>query len=363
MGEPMKSQRKLLLTPVMHAKACRTHVAIAQGLVAAIAAAAILASAPRPCSAQTYDVAADFSAAANPNGVWSYGALPATQLYQPSAFALYKNSTFVVDGTCCEFPDWQEWNFGPQDPNVFHSTATQTEIFPGNPANIVINPGEFVLHPGPDGTFSVARWTAPSSGAYSIAVSFYGVNQAPTTTDVHVLKNGNELFVAFVNDYRVNHSFSTTVSTQVGDEIDFAVGLGDDGTYVADSTALTATVTKLVPPVPIEIKPPASAPVPINQSSSGVIPVAIISSPTFDATTVDPTTVALAGAEVQMIGKSGKYSCSAQDVNGDGLNDLVCQVSTAQFLIQPGQSNAVLQAKTFGGQPIQGQEAITIVPQ
>lgn len=48
---------------------------------------------------------------------------------------------------------------------------------------------------------------------------------------------------------------------------------------------------------------------------------------------------------------------------GDGLNDLLCQVSTAQFLIQTGDSNAVLQAKTFAGQAIQGQEAITIVPQ
>jgi Concanavalin A-like lectin/glucanases superfamily len=114
--------------------------------------------------------------------------------------------------------------------------------------------------------------------------------------------------------------------------------------------------------VGIEIKPPASPPVPIDQSSSGVIPVAILSSPTFDATQVDPATVSLAGAEVQMIGKSDKYSCSAQDVNGDGLNDLVCQVSTAQFLIQSGQANAVLQAKTYSGQPIQGQEAITIVP-
>ncbi len=114
--------------------------------------------------------------------------------------------------------------------------------------------------------------------------------------------------------------------------------------------------------VTIEIKPPAAPPVPINQSASGVIPVAILSSPTFDATQVDPATVSLAGAAVQMIGKSDKFSCSVQDVNGDGLEDLLCQVSTAQFLVQPGQSTAVLQAKTFTGQPIQGQEAITIVP-
>lgn len=115
--------------------------------------------------------------------------------------------------------------------------------------------------------------------------------------------------------------------------------------------------------VSIEIKPPALAPVPINLSSSGVVPVAIISTSAFDATQVDPASVTLAGASVQLIGKSSKYSCSTQDVNGDGLKDFLCQVTTAQFLIQSGQSTAMLQAKTLSGQPIQGQEAITIVPQ
>jgi hypothetical protein len=78
---------------------------------------------------------------------------------------------------------------------------------------------------------------------------------------------------------------------------------------------------------------------------------------------VDPASVSPAGARVKMIGKSSKYSCSIQDVNGDGLNDLLCHVSTAQFMIEPGDSTAELEAQTFNGQLIEGQEAITIVPQ
>jgi len=143
----------------------------------------------------------------------------------------------------------------------------------------------------------------------------------------------------------------------------YAVGGTTSPIYYSYYDLATNEVFNPILSVQIEIKPPATAPVPINLSSAGVVPVAILSTSTFDATQVDPATVSLAGAEVQMIGKSDKYSCSVQDVNGDGLNDLVCQVSTAQFLIQPGQSNAVLQAKTLSGQPIQGQEAITIVPQ
>jgi concanavalin A-like lectin/glucanase superfamily protein len=153
---------------------------------------------------------------------------------------------------------------------------------------------------------------------------------------------------------------------------DFSVNGSLDETAIWDRALSDAEIaqiwnggngTPLVQNVSIEIKPPATAPVPINQSASGVIPVAILSSATFDATQVDPASVSLAGARVKMIGKSSKYSCSIQDVNGDGLNDLLCQVSTAQFMIEPGDSTAELEAQTFSGQPIQGQEAITIVPQ
>lgn len=99
----------------------------------------------------------------------------------------------------------------------------------------------------------------------------------------------------------------------------------------------------------------------INLSSAGVISVAILSSDTFDATTVDPATVFLAGAKVKMAGKSGKYLSHIEDVNEDGLMDLVCQVYTAQFMIESGEAVAVLEAETFDGQVIRGEDFIRIV--
>lgn len=113
--------------------------------------------------------------------------------------------------------------------------------------------------------------------------------------------------------------------------------------------------------VAIDIKP-GSFPNSINLSSAGVVPVAILSSATFDATQVDPATVTLAGGAVRLIGKGDKFACSAQDVNKDGLLDLVCHVVTAQFLIEPGDSVAVLEAKTLSGQAIRGEDSINIVP-
>jgi hypothetical protein len=113
--------------------------------------------------------------------------------------------------------------------------------------------------------------------------------------------------------------------------------------------------------VAIDIKP-GSFPNSINLGSAGVTPVAILSDSTFDATQIDPATVSLAGAQVKLIGKGKKYSCGAQDINDDGLLDLVCHVVTAQFSIEPGSSVAVLEAKTFGGQAIRGEDSINIVP-
>jgi len=114
-------------------------------------------------------------------------------------------------------------------------------------------------------------------------------------------------------------------------------------------------------PVAIDIKPGAF-PNTINLTSSGVIQVAILSSPTFDARLVNPATVTLTGAKVKLTGKAGKFSCSAHDVNGDGLVDLLCHVKTNQFALEPGSTVAVLEGRTTTNRAIRGEDSIQIVP-
>jgi hypothetical protein len=114
--------------------------------------------------------------------------------------------------------------------------------------------------------------------------------------------------------------------------------------------------------VQIDIKP-GSYPNAINLGSYGLVPVAILSSSEFDATTVDPDTVELAGAEVAVRGKSNKYMAHAEDVNGDGLVDLLLQVATQNLdpdSFQDG--SAVLTGRTYDGVSIEGEDEITIVP-
>ena len=112
--------------------------------------------------------------------------------------------------------------------------------------------------------------------------------------------------------------------------------------------------------VEIDIKP-GSDPNPINPSSNGLVPVAILSSKDFDATTVDPTTVQLAGASVAVRGK-GEAMAHQEDVNGDGLTDLVVQVETQSFADLGEGGTVELTGTTFGGQAIIGYDDVIVVP-
>ena len=117
--------------------------------------------------------------------------------------------------------------------------------------------------------------------------------------------------------------------------------------------------------VEIDIKP-GSYPNAINLGAYGLIPVGILSSEDFDATTVDPDSVELAGADVAVRGKSNKYMAHEEDVNGDGLVDLLVQVATENLDPDSFQDGfAVLTGnllEEFGGTLIEGTDEITIVP-
>src|SRR5262249_16427911 len=70
--------------------------------------------------------------------------------------------------------------------------------------------------------------------------------------------------------------------------------------------------------VTIVVKPNSSTK-PINRNAKGKLPVAILLTADFDATT-------FLGADIQIAGVSPSH-VAIQDVNGDGLDDLVCQFS------------------------------------
>ncbi len=111
---------------------------------------------------------------------------------------------------------------------------------------------------------------------------------------------------------------------------------------------------------PIDIKP-GSFPNTIKLGAEGSVPVAILSTPGFDARRVDPATVTLASAPVALKGK-GTPMASLEDVNGDGRLDLVVHVETQALQVSESDTECVLEGRTFDGQPIRGSDTIRVVP-
>ncbi len=113
----------------------------------------------------------------------------------------------------------------------------------------------------------------------------------------------------------------------------------------------------------------------INLGSHGVVPVAILGSATFDPMTVDPTTVALAGAHVATRGR-GVPMTDVSDVNHDGYPDLMLYFRTQDLTdLQPSPApgsripnpqsqalEAVLYGTTYSGQRVRGSDSVRIVP-
>ena len=125
------------------------------------------------------------------------------------------------------------------------------------------------------------------------------------------------------------------------------------GSY-ADYDYITVTPTSI--PVDIDIKP-GSFSNSINPRDQGRIPVAILTTSTFDATTVDASTV--------LFGPTGTEAppvhSALEDVDGDGDTDMFLHFNTQATGIQCGNTAASLTGKAFDGQRIEGVGSIGTV--
>jgi hypothetical protein len=110
--------------------------------------------------------------------------------------------------------------------------------------------------------------------------------------------------------------------------------------------------------VEIDIKPGSDKNV-VKLGSKGSIPVAILSSETFDARTIDPSTVALANAGLKIKG-NGSGVFSFEDINDDGRDDLVVHIVTQGLQPTASAESAELVGSTFSGTPIFGVDSVSV---
>lgn len=183
------------------------------------------------------DAAADFSLSSNPNGLWSYG------------YSLTLGSPLIphVDVGNIGGLDYWRTNLGSGVPGVgFNPTPFQIVIG----ATAVLDPGTITLHPGPGNEYSLMRYSSPSAGQLQIEGSFFGQDNAGTSTDVHILQNGVSVFDSVVNGFGPTSAtpFNLTLTLNANDILDFAVGAGPGGNYFFDSTGLSAAVNNIPEP-------------------------------------------------------------------------------------------------------------------
>jgi hypothetical protein len=191
-----------------------------------------------PCAAFSADVAQDYSQSSNPSadGAWMYG----WSSSMTSALNLYPNNG--LDTPIAFWHDDNHLSLGA--PCVSYNTGssaydTGTVHWDGN---------GFSMHPGPSGEYTHAVWIAPVAGDYALAATFYGWDHVGTSTDVHILKNGNAIFDGGVYGYLAAAAYSGSLSLSKGDTLDFCVGFGN-GNFYYDSTGLSAKINAVPEPI------------------------------------------------------------------------------------------------------------------
>lgn len=110
--------------------------------------------------------------------------------------------------------------------------------------------------------------------------------------------------------------------------------------------------------VEIAIKP-GELPNSINVGAAGVIPVAVLSNSSFDAITqvdLDSLTFGRTGDEL-----SQARMPHEEDVNGDGLLDIVCHFKTSLTGFVQGSVIGVLKGKTMAGTALQGMDSVRVI--
>jgi len=170
-----------------------------------------------------------------------------------------------------------------------------------------------------------------------------------------------------------SHSGEQTVTLDVTSFISSAVAAGDAfagfnfrfagppniGPFVAFRSlefppSAFLKINESSPVISIDISLPDS----INRKSKGKVPVAILTTATFDATTVDPSTVRFGTTGTE----AAPVHFTLEDVDGDGDIDMVLHFNTQDTGIVCGVTTSVsLLGETVSGQVIAGSDSIKTV--
>lgn len=208
-------------------------------------------------------------------------------------------------------------------------------------------------------TLPSARWATSAAWDGCEALVFGGETGFPGPKTDEIVAITPLASQVFISGDRLPTPRAETSAVWTGREA--LVFGGRDGAFYDDIVQFVpGNPPSACTPIPIDIKP-GSYPNSISRSSRGNIPVAILSTPGFDALArVDSTSLTFgqAGSETSL------RNCNrhGEDVNGDGLADLVCHFVTQRTGFRLGDVTGTLRGKIVGGQPFAGMDSVRILP-
>ena len=178
----------------------------------------------------------------------------------------------------------------------------------------------------------IDKFTVPATGTYYVAVTRFATFFAPSKgTEPRPVK------------YDGFASFYGKVASDKGD---YTLNISGDAPPVQQ--------------IAISIKPGSDDFAPINLKSKGKIPVAILSSPLFEALNVDVNTLTFGatGDEKSL----SKCSWTGEDVNNDGRVDKICHFENQLTGFKQDSREGTLRGKTLDGMAFEGRGFLKGVP-
>jgi len=203
-----------------------------------------------------------------------------------------------------------------------------------------------------------------NSGSWGLAFTYTTSEGASNHHDGLEFIAGYLWLADYMGDYIKKYATDgTEIEVFLHDPLDHeleGMGFGALGHFWCGSHGSTITEFgggTLIPAIEVEIDiKPGSDPNSINLKGNGVIPVAILTTDTFDAADVDPETARFGPDEAMAV------QSALEDVDDDGDVDLILHFKTQEVGLTEDSTEATLTGQTFGGDDITGTDSVRIVP-
>lgn len=199
-------------------------------------------------------------------------------------------------------------------------------------------------------------------------------NTGPAPVNLHFNSTCQASFEV-IGKFRLNQNCSATTTEAVlrpgesaeymftWDQTDYFGRLVRAGVYYVVGRVLSLeptpeayTTIEIVPiEVSIDVKPGSDVNK-INLKSSGVVPVAILTTPAFDASIVNPSNVGFGTWAFSI----GAVSAHVEDVDGDGDTDLLLMFRLDHLWFPPYETEAMLTGTTFDGRSVIGFDTVRV---